>query len=50
MKKQNIGLALLLLGLIYAVSADTLMYWIGVLHGIVGVIVVVIGAKEKNKD
>lgn len=48
MKKQNIGFALLLLGLIFAIPAETLLWWIGVLLGVVGVIIVVIGAKDKQ--
>lgn len=46
MKKQNIGFALLLLGLILAIPADALFWFIGVLLGVVGVIVVVIGSKD----
>ncbi len=46
MKKQNIGFALLLLGLIFAIPADTILWWIGVLIGVAGVIVVVSGTKE----
>ena len=29
MKKQNIGFAFLLLGLIFAVPADSMLWWIG---------------------
>ena len=47
MKKQNIGFAFLLLGLIFAVPADSLMWWIGVILGIIGLVIVIIGSKEK---
>lgn len=47
MKKQNIGFAFLLLGLIFAVPADSLMWWIGVILGIVGLVIVISGSKEK---
>jgi len=40
MKKQNVGFAFLLLGIIFAVSQDALFWWIGVLLGIIGFIIV----------
>ena len=46
MKKQNIGFAFLLLGLIFAVHADTILWWIGVILGIIGLVIVILGRKE----
>jgi hypothetical protein len=48
MKKQNIGFAFLLLGLIFAVPADSMLWWIGAVLGIIGLIIVVINAKENK--
>jgi len=38
----------LLLGLIFAVPADSMLWWIGATLGIIGLIIVVINAKENN--
>jgi|LSQX01.1.fsa_nt_gb hypothetical protein len=48
MKKQNIGFAFLLLGLIFAVPADSILWWIGAILGIIGLIIVVINTKKNN--
>lgn len=48
MKKQNIGFAFLLLGVIFAIPAETLLWWISVLLGMVGLVFVIIGSKEKS--
>lgn len=48
MKKQNVGFAFLLLGLILAVPADPLLWWIGVLLGLVGLIIVIVNSKEEQ--
>lgn len=48
MKKQNVGFAFLLLGLILAVSREGILYWTGVLFGIIGVIIVIVGSKIKD--
>ena len=47
MKKQNIGFAFLLLGLIFAVPADSLLWWIGAALGIIGLMIVITGAKSE---
>ena len=47
MKKQNIGFAFLLLGLIFAVPADTFLWWIGALLGIVGLVIVISNSKSE---
>lgn len=47
MKKQNIGFAFLLLGLIFAVPADTTLWWIGVILGIIGLITVITNSKSE---
>ena len=47
MKKQNIGFAFLLLGLIFAVPADSTMWWVGVILGIIGLIVVISNSKSE---
>ena len=47
MKKQNIGFAFLLLGLIFAVPADSLLWWMGAVLGIIGLMVVIAGAKSE---
>lgn len=46
MKKQNVGFAFLLLGLIFAVPADSVLWWIGALLGVVGLIIVIVNSKE----
>ena len=46
MKKQNVGFAFLLLGLICAHSPISLFWWIGVTLGISGVIIVFSGVKD----
>ena len=48
MKKQNVGFAFLLLGLIFAVPADSFLWWIGAILGIIGLIIVAINAKGEN--
>ena len=48
MKKQNIGFAFLLLGIIFAVTQETLFLWIGVLLGIIGFIIVLCNSKRDN--
>ena len=48
MKKQNVGFAFLLLGLIFAVTQETLFWWIGVLLGVVGFIIVLCNSKKDN--
>lgn len=51
MKKQNVGFALLLMGIIFAAPGDALFWWIGLLLGIVGFIIVLRNSKEdNNKD
>ena len=47
MKKQNVGFAFLLLGLIFAVSNIPFSEWIGIILGINGLIIVMGGLKEK---
>ena len=47
MKKQNVGFAFLLLGLIFAVPADSLLWWIGALLGFIGLIIVIINSKAE---
>ena len=46
MKKQNVGFAFLLLGLIFALAPITFFWWIGVALGISGLVVVFIGTKD----
>lgn len=46
MKKQNIGFAWLLMGLIFAVTRDAIFWWIGVLMGIIGLIIVIRHSRE----
>ena len=48
MKKQNVGFAFLLLGLIFTVTQETLFWWIGVLLGIIGFIIVLCNSKRDN--
>ncbi len=47
MKKQNIGFGFLLLGLIFAVPADSMLWWIGVILGIIGLIILIINSKSE---
>ena len=47
-KKQNVGFAFLLLGIIFAVTQETLFWWIGVLLGIIGFIIVLYNSKRDN--
>lgn len=49
MNKQNIGFAFLLLGLIFAVTHEAYFWWIGVLLGIIGFIIVIINSKGKKE-
>ena len=44
MNKQNIGFGFLLLGLIFAVPGDSILWWIGVALGIIGLAIVIGGA------
>ena len=46
MKKQNVGFAFLLLGVIFALAPMPIFWWIGVTLGICGLIVVFSGAKD----
>jgi len=48
MKKQNLGFAFLLLGLIFAVPADSLLWWIGAILGVIGLLIVATNSKESN--
>lgn len=48
MAKQNVGFAFLLLGLIFAVPADSLLWWIGAILGVVGLIIVATNSKKDN--
>ena len=45
MKKQNIGFAFLLLGLIFAVPADSMLWWIGAALGVTGLAIVICNSK-----
>lgn len=47
MKKQNMGFGFLLLGLIFAVPADGILWWIGAGLGIIGLLIVIAGAKAE---
>jgi len=47
MKKQNTGFAFLLLGLIFAVPADNMLWWIGALLGVIGLIIVVLNSRPE---
>ncbi len=46
MKKQNIGISVSLLGIILALSQETIPYLVGVILGIAGLLLTVFGAKE----
>ena len=46
MKDKNVGFAFLLLGLIFAVTQETVWWYIGVLLGIIGVLVALKGLKQ----
>lgn len=48
MKKQNVGLAFLLLGNIFAIPQVTLFWWIGVSFGIVGFFIVLCNSAKDN--
>ncbi|WP_155998386.1 hypothetical protein [Lachnoclostridium phytofermentans] len=48
MKKQNVGFAFLLLGLIFAVPADTFLFYIGAILGLIGLIIVIIHSKDEE--
>lgn len=48
MKKQNVGFAFLLFGIIFAVTHETLFWWIGVLLGIVGFTIVLLNSKKDS--
>ena len=47
MKKQNVGFAFLLLGLIFAVPADSVLWWIGALLGGIGLVIVISSSKAE---
>ena len=46
MKKQNVGFAFLLLGVIFALAQMPFFWWIGVTLGISGLVVVFSGVKD----
>ena len=46
MKKQNVGFAFLLLGVIFALAPMLFFWWIGVTLGISGLVVVFSGVKD----
>ena len=46
MKKQNVGFAFLLLGLIFAESSVPFSGWLGIILGISGLIVVISNLRE----
>ena len=48
MKKQNVGCAYLLLGIIFAVRQYSFFWWIGVLLGVIGFITVVCNSGKDN--
>ncbi len=48
MKKQNVGFAFLILGLIFAIPADSILWWIGAALGFIGLIIVAINAKSHD--
>ena len=48
MKKQNVGFAFLLLGVIFALAQMPFFWWIGVTLGISGLVVVFSGVKDWN--
>ena len=47
-EKQNVGFAFLLLGLIFAVPADSTIWWVGVILGIIGLIMVATNTRGDN--
>ena len=47
MKKQNVGFAFLLLGVIFALAPISYFWWIGVVLGVGGLIVVFSGVKDE---
>lgn len=49
MKDKNVGFAFLLLGLIFAVTQETVWWYIGVLLGIAGFIIVYMDANSDEK-
>lgn len=49
MKKQNVGFAYLLLGLIVVRLEDIYLYCAGLLLGIIGLRIVISGAKDEVK-
>ncbi|MGB8454353.1 MAG: hypothetical protein WCD89_18735 [Anaerocolumna sp.] len=48
MKKQNVGFAFILLGIIFAIPVETFLWYIGVTLGIVGFIIVGSNATDNN--
>ncbi|SHJ43881.1 hypothetical protein SAMN02745136_00006 [Anaerocolumna jejuensis DSM 15929] len=49
MKKQNVGFALILLGIIFAVTVEPLFWWIGVILGVIGFIIVAANASGNEQ-
>ena len=45
MKKQNVGFAFLMLGLIFAVTVESILWYIGVALGLVGLGIVMANSK-----
>lgn len=50
MKKQNVGFAFLLLGLIFGVPADSFLWWIGAILGVIGLIIVIKNSGEGRPE
>ena len=50
MKKQNVGFAFILLGLIFAVPADSFLWWIGAILGVIGLIIAVKNSGEGRHE
>lgn len=46
MNKKNLGFALLLMGIIFAAPADTLFWYIGLVLGIIGLLLVATSKSE----
>lgn len=47
MKKQNVGFAFLMLGVIFALAPISYFWWIGAVLGVSGLIVVFSGVKDE---
>lgn len=50
MKKQNIGFATLLLGIIFAMSQETILWWLGVVLGLAGFVIVLCNSKKNDTE